>query len=212
MPHPFGFARGRPLSRVPRTTQTLPRSPGTLCAAAFHRGAEVTFVSSIAETRCYLRKLTCWISLVNRRLASHTVVLGQLCPVVSSQLSVSVVSGKGARVHLQSFKPDSRRVWPNCSAKSLRMRILTSNPFGWNILQAKFFSRPLLSIFCETGGGRGYPAGDVIYIKYIDVIVHITDLLAIEPLSGPFVAAKPKGVNILPVTHLDGISCDINDG
>src|SRR5271157_3743764 len=43
-------------------------------------------------------------------------------------------------------------------AKSLVLNILTSNSFGWNILQGKFFSCSLFSIFCKRVGGRGTPS------------------------------------------------------
>jgi hypothetical protein len=76
----------------------------------------------------------------------------------------------------------------------------------------KDFPSPLFSIFCEGDGGGGTRGGDIIYIKYIDLIVHMMDLAHNRTLSGPFVAAKTKRINILPVTHLDGIACDINGG
>jgi hypothetical protein len=132
----------------------LPRTPGSSAPLRPIMGGDVdyfgVFCCRIAD---YFRKLTCRISLVKPPSVSHTVVSGQLCSVVSSQLSVNKVAG----VHLQPFKPNSRRVWPSCSAKSLRMKILTSNSFGWRILRGIFFSCYLFSIFCERRGKGGGP-------------------------------------------------------
>ena len=87
-------------------------------------------------------------------------------------------------MHLQSFKPNSGRVRPNYSANSLRMKILRFNSFGWSILQGKF---PLILYFQYFAGkvGEGCPAGDIIYIEYIDIIVHIIDWLSIEQFRAP---------------------------
>src|SRR5271166_1365607 len=41
------------------------------------------------------------------------------------------------------------------SRKSLRMNILTSNSFEWNILRGKVFVASLFSIFCGYKGGGG---------------------------------------------------------
>jgi hypothetical protein len=86
------------------------------------------------------------------------------------------------------------------------MNILTSNPFGWNILRGEFFLALCFQYFASGVGEGVYLAGDIIYIEYIDIIVHIIDWTLLEP----FWVAKPIRVNILPVTYLDGIFCDTN--
>jgi hypothetical protein len=48
-----------------------------------------------------------------------------------------------------------------------------------------FFIALCFQYFAREVGEGGIPAGDIIYIEYIDFMVHIRGLLAIEPLSGP---------------------------